>query len=130
MERKRRSQSFIGFLNLKTGEDLLYRLSWQKQDTIIPVLEEIVKKYPDKRICVIWDNARFHKGKKIKAKLKTTLRSIHLISFPPYAPDHNPQEHVWKYSKDKLANNQRESLEETVQAFELIIMSRKYPYHI
>lgn len=129
VERKRKAQSFIGFLNLKTGEELLYRLSWQKQDTIIPVLEEFIKKYPDKRICIIWDNARFHHGKKLKAKLSTTLRNIHLINLPPYAPDHNPQEHVWKYGKDRLCNNQRESLEETVQAFEAIVMSRNYQYH-
>lgn len=128
VERKRRSQSFIGFLNLKTGEELLFPLSWQKQDTIIPVLEDIVKKYPDKRICIIWDNARFHKGKKIKAKLKTSLKRIHLINLPPYAPDHNPQEHVWKYGKDKLANNQRDSLEETVLAFTAIVTGRTYNY--
>lgn len=130
VERKRKAQSFIGFLNLKTGEELLYRLSWQKQDTIIPVLEAIIKKYPDKRICIIWDNARFHKGKKIKAKLSTTLKPIHLINFPAYVPDRNPQEHVWKYGKDKLANNQRSSLEETVSEFERIIMSRKFNYRI
>lgn len=130
VERKRKAQSFIGFFNLKTGEELLYRLSWQKQDTIIPVLEALVQKYPDKKICIIWDNARFHHGKKLKAKLSTTLKNIHLINLPAYAPDHNPQEHVWKYGKDKLANNQRESLEETVGVFESIIMSRSYPYHI
>lgn len=129
VEKKRQAQSFIGFLNLKSGEELLYRLSWQKQDEIIPVLEELVKKYPDKKICIIWDNARFHHGKKIKAKLSTTLKNIHLINLPPYAPDHNPQEHVWKYGKDKLSNNQRESLEETVQVFESIVMSRQYQYH-
>lgn len=129
VERKRKAQSFIGFLNLKSGEELLYRLSWQKQDTIIPVLEELTKKYPDKKICIIWDNARFHHGKKLKAKLSTTLKNIHLINLPAYAPDHNPQEHVWKYGKDKLSNNQRESLEETIQAFESIIMSRTYNYH-
>ena len=128
VERKRKAQSFIGFLNLKTGEDLLYRLSWQKQDEIIPVLEGLVKKYPNKRICIIWDNARFHHGKKLKAKLSTTLKPIHLINLPAYAPDHNPQEHVWKYGKDKLANNQRTSLEETILAFESFIMSRNYSY--
>jgi len=130
VERKRKAQSFIGFLNLKTGEDVLYRLSWQKQDTIIPVLEELIKKYPNKRICIIWDNARFHHGKKIKRKLSTTLKRIHLINLPPYAPDCNPQEHIWKYGKDRLANNQRNSLEETVSEFERIIMSRKFNYHI
>jgi transposase len=129
VERKRQAQSFIGFLNLKTGEDLLYRLAWQKQDEIIPVLEGLVNKYPNKRICIIWDNARFHHGRKLKAKLSTTLKAIHLINLPAYAPDHNPQEHVWKYGKDKLANNQRGSLEETIQAFESFIMSRNYPYH-
>lgn len=128
VERKRKAQSFIGFLNLKTGEELLYKLSWQKQDEIIPVLEELVRKYPDKRICIIWDNARFHHGKKIKAKLSTTLKPIHLINLPAYAPDHNPQEHVWKYGKDKLANNQRESLEETVQSFIAIVTGRTYSY--
>lgn len=129
VERKRKAQSFIGFLNLKTGEELLYQLSWQEQDTIIPVLEALVQKYPDKRICIIWDNARFHKGKKVKAKLSTTLKSIHLINLPAYAPDHNPQEHVWKYGKDKIANVQCESLEEVVEKFSLIVMGRKYPYH-
>lgn len=128
VERKRKAQSFIGFLNLKTGEELLYKLSWQKQDEIIPVLEELTKKYPDKHICIIWDNARFHHGKKLKAKLRTTLKRIHLINLPPYAPDHNPQEHVWKYGKDKLANSQRESLEETVATFITIVTGRTYSY--
>lgn len=130
VERKRKSQSFIGFLNLNTCEVLLYRLAWQKQDEIIPVLEELVKKYPNKRICIIWDNARFHHGKKIKEKLSTTLKPIHLINLPPYAPDFNPQEHVWKYGKDKLANNQRESLEETVNTFTAIVTGRSYNYKI
>src|SRR3989344_9627197 len=129
VERQRKAQSFIGFLNLKTGEELLFKLSWQKQDTIIPVLEELTLRFPDKNICIIWDNARFHKGKKIKAKLKTTLKRIHLINLPAYAPDHNPQEHVWKYGKDKIANVQCESLEEVVEKFSLIVMGRNYPYH-
>lgn len=128
VERKRKAQSFIGFLNLKTGEDLLYRLAWQKQDEIIPVLEELTKKYPNKRICIIWDNARFHHGKKLKAKLATTLKPIHLINLPAYAPDHNPQEHVWKYGKDTIANNQQESLEEVVQSFMAAISGRRFNY--
>lgn len=128
VERKRKAQSFIGFLNLKTGEELLYRLSWQKQDEIIPVLETLVKQYPDKRICIIWDNARFHHGKKLKAKLSTTLKTIHLINLPAYAPDHNPQEHVWKYGKEKIANNQRDCLEDVVQSFMTIVTGRTYNY--
>lgn len=128
VERKRQAQSFLGLLNLKTGEDLLFKLAWQKQDEIIPVLEGLIKRHPDKRVCVIWDNARFHHGKKIKAKLSTTLKSLHLINLPPYAPDHNPQEHVWKYGKGEIANNQRESLEETTSAFTKFVTGRIYKY--
>lgn len=128
VERKRKAQSFIGFLHLKTGQELLFRLSWQKQDTIIPVLEQLTQQYPHKRICIIWDNARFHHGKKLKAKLSTTLKTIHLINLPAYAPDHNPQEHVWKYGKERLANNQRNSLEETVSTFESLVTGRLYDY--
>lgn len=129
VERKRQAQSFIGLLNLKTGEDLLYKLSWQKQDEIIPVLEQLVNRYPDKLICIIWDNARFHHGQKIKDKLSTTLRPIHLINLPAYAPDKNPQEHVWKYGKDRIANTQYQSLEEVTTRFVNIVMGRNYPYH-
>lgn len=128
VERERKAQSFIGFLNLQSGEELLFTLSWQNQDEIIPVLEGLVGTYPDKRICILWDNARFHRGKKIRKKLSTTLRRLHLINLPPYAPDYNPQEHVWKWGKDKLANNQKGSLEETVRAFSAIVTRRKYIY--
>jgi transposase len=129
VERKRKAQSFIGFLNLNSGEELLFPLSWQKQATIIPVLEELTQKYPGKKICIIWDNARFHKGKLLRGKLSTILRNIHLINLPAYAPDHNPQEHVWKYGKDKIANVQCETLEEVVTKFSTIVMGRNYPYH-
>lgn len=130
VERKRQAQSFIGFLNLQTGEDLLFKMPWQNQEEIVIVLEDLVKKYPDKRICIIWDNAAFHKGKLLREKLSTALKNIHLINLPPYAPDHNPQEHVWKYGKDKLANNQRGSLEETTNAFVSIVTGRRYNYQI
>src|SRR3989338_4085063 len=128
VERKREAQSFLGLLNIQTGKELLYRLSWQNQEEIIKALEKLITHYPDKRICIIWDNARFHKGKKLRKKLSTTLKRIHLINLPPYAPDYNPQEHVWQYGKEKLSNNQRESLEETVETLEEIVTGRFYQY--
>ena len=65
-----------------------------------------MKKYSTKRVCVIWDNATCHKGKTLREKLAkgNTLERLHLIPFPPYAPDHNPIEHVWQYAKKQIAN--------------------------
>jgi transposase len=130
VERKRKAQSFLGLLNLKTGEDILYKLDWQNDLLITGALEKLVKQFPGKRICIIWDNARFHKGKLLREKLSTTLKDIHLINLPPYAPDTNPQEHVWKYGKDSIANIQKNSLKEVVEAFVSNITGRTYSYYL
>jgi transposase len=127
-----RYQSFIGFLNLKTGEELLGRLKWQSHEYIIPILKGLVRKYPRKRIIIVWDNAGFHKSKYIKAVLGPgkPLRRITLINFPTYAPDKNPQELIWKYGKDGISNKVFNRFEDLVSTFETIITGRKYPYQI
>lgn len=130
VQRQTEYQNFIGFLNLNTGKPHLYPVPWQNQKEIIKTLKLIKKKYPDKRICLIWDNAAYHKGKLIREELKTSLKSFHLINFAPYAPDTNPQEHIWKYSKDQISNTQFNSMKELIQSFKRIVMGRTYPYQI
>ena len=128
--RERKYQNFIGFLNLKSGEDLLFRLKWQDQEHIIPVLTTLVQKYSGKRIVIIWDNARFHRGKQIRALLGEgkPLQNIRLIWLPPYAPDKNPQEHVWRFAKEEIGNLVFNQFENLITTFEAIITGRKYHY--
>lgn len=125
-------QSFLGSLNLKTGQCHLHSLSWQNQDEVIKALRKIKKQYPNKRICFIWDNAKWHKGNKIRSELKKgkSLDNFHLINFPPYAPDANPQEHVWKYVKDKVAYQLTTSFKQKVNCFKLAVICRKFKYQI
>ena len=80
----------------------------------------------------MWDNASFHKGKLIKEALAKgeLLERVHLINLPPYAPDHNPIEHVWNTVKAKLANKQLESFDVTKGLFIREINSRNYKYKI
>ena len=131
-KRQVRYQSFIGFLNLKTGKELLRRLKWQSHEYIIPILKRLIKKYPKKKIVIIWDNAGFHRSKYIKAVLGPgkPLEPITLINFPTYAPDKNPQELIWRYGKDGIANKVFNRFEDLVSTFETIITGRKYPYKI
>lgn len=128
--RDRQYQNFIGFLNLRTGLPHLFTLSWQNQKEIIRALKKLGKCYPNKRICLIWDNARWHRGRLLKGELKTSLRKFYLVNLPPYAPDTNPEEHIWKYAKDQVANEQYRSMMQLVKAFRRIIMGRNYPYQI
>ncbi len=125
-------QSFLGSLNLKTSRCHLHSLSWQNQEEVIKALRKLKKQYPNKKICLIWDNARWHKGEKIRKELRKegSLAQFHLINFPPYAPDTNPQEQVWKYVRDRIAHQPTTSFKQKVNNFKLAVISRKFDYQI
>jgi len=130
VERENQFQNFLGFLNLKTGQPHLFKLSWQNQTEMIRVLRLFQRSYPGKKICLVWDNAGWHKGRSLREKLKVSLKSYFLLNFPPHAPDTNPQEHIWQWSKGGIANEQFASMLELVKVFRRVVMSRKYPYQI
>ncbi len=52
---------------------------------------------------VLLDNSRIHRGDPVKQFLARTHR-LHLVSFPAYAPELNPDEGVWNHLKQRLAN--------------------------
>lgn len=132
VSRSKDCQSFLGSLNLKTGRCHLHSLSWQNQEQVIASLKKLKKHYPSKNICILWDNAKWHKGKKIKEELKKgkPLDNFHLVNFPPYAPDTNPQEHVWKYVRDRIAHKPNSSFRQKVNNFKLSVIHRKFNYQI
>jgi transposase len=125
-------QSFLGGLDLKTGQCRLYSLAWQNQEEVIKALRKLKRRYPGKRICLVWDNAPSHKGKLIRDKLKKHLylANFHLIAFPPYAPDTNPVEKIWKYSKDRIAHRETTSFNQKLNLFKLAVIHRKFNYQI
>lgn len=132
VDRKRESQSYIGLLNQKTSVCHLYEMSWQNQREVLQALGMFLAEYPDKKICILWDNASFHKGQEIKEALKKgeILERVHLIAFPPYAPDKNPIEHVWNDAKGAIANIQRDTFSKTKAAFVGHINNKKFAYQI
>lgn len=132
VNRKRMAQSYIGFLNQKSFICHLCEMPWQNQEEILKVLEQFLKEYPAKKICIIWDNAGFHKGKEIKKALHKgqLLERVHLINLPPYAPDKNPIEHVWNTVKGKMANIQYDSFDKTKEVFSRYIQDQKFNYQI
>lgn len=132
VSRKRESQNYIGFLDQKSFSCRLYEMTWQNQEEVLGAFKRLLKQYPDKKICVVWDNAPFHKGKEIKEALKKggALERVHLVALPPYAPDKNPIEHVWNEAKGTGANIQRDTLADTKAAFSGRVRGRKFEYRI
>ncbi|MDP2860891.1 MAG: IS630 family transposase [bacterium] len=131
-EKSREHQNYLGFLDQRSGRCQVYEIAKGKQTCIIPVLEALVNKYPNKRVCVVWDNAACHKGKLLREKLRkgNSLERLHLIPFPPYAPDHNPIEHVWRYGKKQIVNRSSQAFEVIKQSFLSSIDQHIFAYQI
>jgi len=105
-------------------------MDWQKSSEVLKACTQFLAKHPNKKICIVWDNAPFHKSREIREQLKQggILERVHLIAMPPYAPDNNPIEHVWNTAKQHVANVQHETFAETKQAFEDFVTIRPFSY--
>lgn len=131
-EKSKEHQNYLGFLNQKSGQCQVFEIQRGNQTETIRVLKQLVKQYPENKICVVWDNAKWHKGKLIRRELKTGkgLQKLHLINFPPYAPEHNPIEHVWQFAKSKISNIQQTEFEVIKNNFSGVVNTKIFNYKI
>lgn len=100
----RKRRNVYGFLNMKTGQEHAFKTEYQNMYTTRDILQEIRSIYPTQRIILLWDNAGWHKGSVVQEYIQKDKKIIH-IPFPRYAPELNPQEHVWKEGRDKVTHN-------------------------
>lgn len=132
VERSDDYQNYLGFLNQKTFQLHVFEIAWGNLLEVIKATGEFIKLYPNKKICIIWDNATCHKGILMRQALSKggLLERVHLVWLPPYAPDHNPIEHVWEVTKDKLANKQDYIFQQTKQKFMTLTNNQYFPFQI
>ena len=125
-------QNYLGFLNQKTFQLHVFEIAWGNLVEVIKATGEFIKLYPDKKICIIWDNATCHKGILMRQALAKggLLERVHLVWLPPYAPDHNPIEQVWNTTKEKLSNKQDYTFQQTKQKFMTLTNNHFFPYQI
>src|SRR5512147_831185 len=57
------------------------------------------------RLLVIWDGSPIHRRAEVKAFVAEAGGQIHLEAFPPYAPDLNPVEWLWRHLKEVELRN-------------------------
>ena len=73
-------------------------------DSIAAFLVTLRRRHPEKcRIHVIWDNAGYHHDKRIKAFAKALAIELHYL--PPYSPNLNPTERLWKIMRESVMYN-------------------------
>ncbi len=94
-----------GAYNPHTGDIILHEDKTINADAIIETLKKIEFFYPDKsKIYIILDNARYYYNQKVKEYLITS--KIKLIFLPPYSPNLNLIERLWKFLRKHIINNQ------------------------
>lgn len=105
----RRRVTINGALDCETKEILIQEDKVLNAENTISFFKKIERKYPNsKNVYLILDNAGYYRGKKIVEFLRNS--KIKLLYLPPYAPNLNLIERVWKFFKKKvLANRYYES---------------------
>lgn len=76
--------------------------------------EELAKEYPDRKICIVMDQAGWHKAKDL-----THADNIALMYLPSYSPELNPIERLWQWLRKEVTHNRLfETLEALMDALE------------
>lgn len=73
-----------------------------RTDDVIAALQEFIDANPDKRYVVILDNFSSHRAKRVQEFANDN--QIHLVYLPPYSPDLNPIEQIWKDIKREISS--------------------------
>jgi len=105
----------LGFYTLN-GQSVYSAKESHKKEDIACFLYDIRNKNPERTIVLIWDNAKAHLSQLVRRTAQ--LLDIILVFLPPYSPDLNPIEFIWKSIKKELSSRFlmcKEEVRETVE---------------
>lgn len=112
---------FYGALNLATGQETVMRTQLMSAAVSVLFLQKLLLAYPDQPILLLWDRAKWHQGPLLKAFLAAHPQ-LEILFFPPASPDLNPQEHVWKATREAVSHNHSDA--------KLDCLADKFEHHL
>ena len=92
----------VGYLNYETVE--IYCEEHTSYDAVVflAFLKSVVLQNPNGRTVIVLNNARIHHAKLLRPFLKEHENSLELMYLPPYSPNLNLIEGLWKWMKEKV----------------------------
>ena len=127
VDRRKTSQSFFGAPPPASRTVTPYPIEVnQNTEQTILALDRLQHETGTGKTAIALDNARFHHARALTGLHQPgqLLERITPVFLPPYAPDHNPAEHVRNTAKNDIANIQRETPEETLGTFASYVTGR------
>lgn len=108
----RKSVAYSGFMTYGSGELFVVKPSWFNYETTIASIREFVAAANLKRgekIFLVMDNAPWHKKAKRlienEREYVDIRKKVSIVSLPPYSPDLNPIEQVWRVTRREKTHN-------------------------
>ena len=89
------------------GDSFLLEMPFCNTDTFQVYLQELSEQKPKEFKIIILDNGAFHHSKSLMIP-----KNMALLFLPPYSPELNPAERMWRFIKDRLAMKAFKNLEE------------------
>lgn len=125
---EKKALSFYGALNVKTGKCHVMDVPRQISKNTVEFLRRLESCYKGKRVLLIWDGAPWHRGEVRKYLKRETEKKwkLEIMYFPPYSPDFNPQEHVWKETKENTTKNSEDNFDTKLLKFRKYITKTKF----
>jgi transposase len=117
-----------GAVNLRTGHEFALSSPDMTSETSAAFVADLLRCYPTQAILLLWDRAKWHKGKAVKQVLADHPRLVPVF-FPPASPHLNPQEHVWSQARAAVSHNHTfATFSQLIQAFLNFLSSHLFPF--
>ena len=101
----RKRFNVLGALNVVTKELLTFTsFDYINAEAVCSLLETLRQKVPDGRLVLVMDNARYQHCQKVFEN--AAALNIELLFLPPYSPNLNLIERLWKFVKKEVLYNQ------------------------
>ena len=100
---KQKRLHFVGALSLKEMKVMVREYETIDADAVIRFFKDLESEKKRGQIHIILDNASAHKNHKLIEYLKTSRIRLHYL--PPYSPNLNPIERLWKVFREMTLYN-------------------------
>jgi transposase len=116
----RKKTAFFGAVCVRDGRFTTQKAETFNADTFQIFLHHLLRRYRrGRKMVVVVDNARWHHSKKLKPWLHEHRKVLRLDFLPPYSPELNFIERVWKLTRYLCTHNHYfDSLEELINIVE------------
>jgi transposase len=102
---KHRGVKLLATLDYGTGKIMWKEDEQYNAESFLSFLKKIVTDYPPGKVIMVLDNARIHHAKLLQPFLKENQSRLELVFLPPYSPNLNIVEGLWKWLKSDVINN-------------------------